>query len=33
VGPAQADWLHTALLFGDTRITLASFAVVNWDYR
>jgi hypothetical protein len=33
LGAAQAEWLHTALLFGDTRITLASFAVVHWDYR
>lgn len=33
LGPAQADWLHTALLFGDQRITQASFVVVNWDYR
>lgn len=32
LGAAQAEWLHTALLFGDPRITLASFAVVHWDY-
>ena len=29
----QVDWLHTALLFGDERIKLDSFAVVSWDYR
>jgi hypothetical protein len=33
LGAAQAEWLHTALLFGDPRVTLASFAVVHWDYR
>lgn len=33
VGAAQADWLHTALLFGDPRITVDSFAFVRWDYR
>ena len=33
LGAAQGDWLHTALLFGDARIKLDSFAVVNWDYR
>ena len=32
VGAAQVDWLHTALLFGDARITVDSFAVVHWDY-
>jgi hypothetical protein len=29
----RVDWLHTALLFGDERIKLDSFAVVNWEYR
>lgn len=29
----QADWLHTALLFGDERITVDSFAFVDWEYR
>jgi hypothetical protein len=33
VGAAQVDWLHTALLFGDQRITVDSFLVVNWDYE
>jgi len=33
LGAAQAEWLHNALLFGDARITLASFAVVHWEYR
>ncbi len=28
----QVEWLHTALLFGDPRLTLESFAVVHWDY-
>jgi hypothetical protein len=28
----QVDWLNTALLFGDDRIKLDSFAVVSWDY-
>ncbi len=32
VGAAQVDWLHTALLFGDLRIIVDSFVVVNWDY-
>jgi hypothetical protein len=32
VAAAQVDWLHTALLFGDARITPASFAVVHWEY-
>jgi hypothetical protein len=33
VGAAQVDWLHTALLFGDQRINVDSFAYVHWDYR
>ncbi len=32
VGAAQVDWLHTALLFGDPRINVDSFAMVSWDY-
>lgn len=33
VKPDQVDWLHTALLFGDERITRDSFGFVNWDYE
>lgn len=32
VGAAQVGWLHTAILFGDERITADSFAFVQWDY-
>jgi hypothetical protein len=28
----QAEWLHTALVFGDGSLTVDSFAVVHWDY-
>lgn len=32
VKPEHAEWLHTALVFGDDSLTLDSFAVVHWDY-
>jgi hypothetical protein len=28
----QVDWMHTALLLADPRLTVDSFAFVNWDY-
>ena len=28
----QVDWLHTALLLADPRVTVDSFAFVSWDY-
>ena len=33
VSAAQGDWLQTALYFGDSRITLDSFGIVQWDYQ
>lgn len=33
VAAPQADWLQTALLFGDERIKVDSFAFVQWDYQ
>ena len=33
VAAPQVDWLHTALLFGDARITPDAFTFVHWDYR
>jgi hypothetical protein len=32
VSAPNADWLQTALLFGDQRITQDSFGFVQWDY-
>jgi hypothetical protein len=29
----RIDWLHTALLFGDERIKVDSFAVVSWEFE
>ena len=29
----QEDWLRSALYLGDSRLTLASFCFVQWDYR
>ncbi len=32
VPAAQIDWLHTALLLGDGRISRDGFGVVNWEF-
>jgi hypothetical protein len=29
----QVDWLHTALLLADPRLTADSFACIHWDYE
>jgi hypothetical protein len=33
VGKLQVDWLHTSLLFGDSRLTPDSFVFVQWGYE
>jgi hypothetical protein len=32
VAAAQIDWMHTALLLGDPRVTRDAFGVVSWEF-